>query len=222
VTPVEETTTTTATPAEQTTTTTTITVTPVEQTTTLISSYLAVDGGENRACRGASASDNNPSHYTKHELETLESCQHLCSSLPECVGIEYSTGRCEIWTRPQGIQASIQLAGFMCYRKAESVTTTATATPDGTFSGVDGGFDRACRGQNSGDNKAEYFTVASVASLDDCKQLCIQTSGCTGIEFIGSRCEVWTREDGIEATVELSGFMCLKYTPQARRLAPLV
>merc|ERR1711988_723974 len=58
VTPVEETTTTTAPPAEQTTTTT---VTTVEQTTTTTvttveqtnGAYLAVDGGENRACRGA-------------------------------------------------------------------------------------------------------------------------------------------------------------------------
>jgi len=216
VTPVEQTTTITATPVEQTTTSTST------STGSVIGSYLAVDGGENRACRGASASDNNPNHYTKHELETLESCQHLCSSMPECVGIEYSSGRCEIWTRTQGIQASIPLRGFMCYRKAEYLTTTATATPDTTFAGVDGGFDRACRGQNQGDNKAEYFTVASVASLNDCKQLCIQTSGCTGIEFSGSRCEVWTREEGIGATVELSGFICLKYAPQARQLSLLV
>lgn len=33
-----------------------------------------------------------------------------------------------------------------------------------------------------------------------------------GIEFKGSRCEVWTRPQGIEASRSLSGFWCLRYT----------
>ena len=35
----------------------------------------------------------------------------LQSSAPSCVGIEYSRGRCEVWTRPAGIGASIPLTG---------------------------------------------------------------------------------------------------------------
>ena len=31
-----------------------------------------------------------------------------------CVGVEYSAGRCEVWTRSSGIQASISLTGFVC------------------------------------------------------------------------------------------------------------
>lgn len=184
--------------------------------------YLDVDGGEDRACRGASASDNSPSHYTVHVgVETFDSCKQLCSSKPECVGIEYSGTRCEIWTRAEGIQSSIALGGFQCYRKASLMMTTSTTTPDVNFSPVDGGVDRACRGQDRGDNSNLYYTAMTATSLESCKELCIQASGCVGIEFKGSRCEVWTREEGIEASIELSGFTCLKYAPQ-RRLSVLI
>lgn len=31
----------------------------------------------------------------------------IIQAYPSCVGIEFSGGRCEVWTRPDGIQASI-------------------------------------------------------------------------------------------------------------------
>ena len=42
----------------------------------------------------------------------------------------------------------------------------------------------------------------------DCKQACRGHAGCKGIEYSAGRCEVWTREGGIEATVPLQGFKC--------------
>jgi len=51
--------------------------------------------------------------------------QFSANVVPEaqlCVGIEFSAGRCEVWTRPNGIQASIaprlQLA-LSCFIQAD-------------------------------------------------------------------------------------------------------
>eukprot|EP00931_Biecheleriopsis_adriatica_P057193 TRINITY_DN3391_c0_g1_i1.p1 TRINITY_DN3391_c0_g1~~TRINITY_DN3391_c0_g1_i1.p1 ORF type:complete len:454 (+),score=53.08 TRINITY_DN3391_c0_g1_i1:91-1362(+) len=92
--------------------------------------------------------------------------------------------------------------------------TSTTTTADGLiWEPVEGGLGRACRGSNSRDNSANYFAVHfGVASIDDCKTKCISTTGCVGIEFNdGGRCEVWTRADGIRASVAVAGFTCLRY-----------
>ena len=69
------------------------------------------------ACRGRDVNDNSAGHYTVHERWSLESCKELCLQLyPRCKGVEYSPGRCEIWTRPQGIYISKPLGGFTCLR----------------------------------------------------------------------------------------------------------
>eukprot|EP00438_Fugacium_kawagutii_P025438 Skav204283 [mRNA] locus=scaffold409:237022:238103:+ [translate_table: standard] len=140
-------------------------------------------------------------------------------------GIEFSTGRCEIWTRPEGIEASISLSGFMCYRAVTqsppsttsqtstvsytlttatvtstisltattSLTSTATlaSTPAAAplihlvgFRGVDGGFDRVCRGGDANDNNPSYFEVFDVDDLEACKDLCRSNSSCVGVESI--------------------------------------
>lgn len=41
-------------------------------------------------------------------LASLSACQSLCENTMGCKGVEYHiSGRCEIWTRPGGIEASI-------------------------------------------------------------------------------------------------------------------
>ena len=35
-----------------------------------------------------------------------------------CKGIEYSPGRCEVWTRAAGIKATAEVSGFECYSYA--------------------------------------------------------------------------------------------------------
>ena len=101
------------------------------------------------------------------------------------------------------------------------------------FIPVDAGVDRACRGENAADDSLSYKTLLTVSSLAECKQHCRANATCTGtmgiktvecqhalrlgphalvflpgIEFINTRCEVWTQE--IQATVAASGFQCLK------------
>ncbi|CAE7341355.1 unnamed protein product, partial [Symbiodinium pilosum] len=108
---------------------------------------------------------------------------------------------------------------------------TTTGTQDMVFSPVDGGIDRACRGATPGDNSADHYTVVSgVTSVAACQLECTRTEACIGIEHSGSRCEVWTRAGGIQASIELAGFTCLSYgglssttatTTSTRNLAPL-
>ena len=60
------------------------------------------------------AGDNHPSHYDVVSVQTLQECQEKCVEAAICVGIEYSLGRCEVWHRTEGIEASIELEGFLC------------------------------------------------------------------------------------------------------------
>jgi len=94
--------------------------------------FAAVDGGINRACRGAGSSDNAASYYTvMGGISSLDACKDSCRSMQSCVGIEYNSGRqrCEVWTRPEGIGASLQVSGYQCFHyTAEAGTTTTTTT----------------------------------------------------------------------------------------------
>jgi len=69
---------------------------------------------------------------------------------------------------------------------------------------------RACRGPGGvADNKPSYYDIRSAASLDLCKQICVATPSCTGIEWgKNNRCEVWTSVIGASKVV--SGYTCLR------------
>lgn len=82
--------------------------------------FHPVDGAENRACRGASVDDNLAEHYLVVQgIATAKECFAECTNNPTCKGIEFSPGRCEVWTRTAGIQQSAEHAGFQCYRYSE-------------------------------------------------------------------------------------------------------
>ena len=163
--------------------------------------WAPVDGGENRACRGSSPWDNSPSYYAVEQASSLAACQRLCEAR-ECVGVEFSGQRCELWT--EDIESSKELSGFTCLRYAES----AVLRP-GTFEAVDGAWDRACRGSNPSDNTASYYEVVPQWNLEGCQRLCQQTENCHGIEFSYRRCELWRRE--IQASLFLQGFSCWRF-----------
>ena len=60
-------------------------------------------GGEDRACRGESATDNSADYYVLHDVQHLAGCKALCAAAPVCYGLEYGGGRrCEIWTPHHG------------------------------------------------------------------------------------------------------------------------
>jgi len=190
------------------------TTTTTAATTSIITDdeFSPVDGGVGRACRGARPTDNLASYFqVLNGISSLRDCKAKClESRPKCIGIEYSLGRCELWTRSQGIQASIPLEGFSCW--SLPIPSTSMPTYAGRFEEVDGGENRVCRGANANDNKPNYYTVVNgIGGLELCKSECANTEGCVGIEFKGSRCEVWTRPQGIQASKPLVGYWCLRY-----------
>eukprot|EP00931_Biecheleriopsis_adriatica_P001304 TRINITY_DN10161_c0_g1_i1.p1 TRINITY_DN10161_c0_g1~~TRINITY_DN10161_c0_g1_i1.p1 ORF type:complete len:1243 (-),score=235.43 TRINITY_DN10161_c0_g1_i1:53-3733(-) len=173
--------------------------------------FQPVDGGVGRACRGQNPEDNRKSYYRKLTGMTLEGCKQECMQEELCQGIEYGqNGRCEVWIRAEGIQATAVSKKYGCWRY-----TQAKPKPNqpGSFEMADGGLDRACRGGNSRDNKARYYTKLLGVSLDACKAQCVIEPTCKGIEYreANQRCEVWTRPDGIEATAAVRGYTCLTY-----------
>lgn len=56
-------------------------------------------------------------------VATLEDCKSLCANFQGCVGIEYNAGgqRCEIWTRPEGIEVTKEAAGYVCLKYLPNV-----------------------------------------------------------------------------------------------------
>lgn len=191
----------------------------LSSTTTSTTSYVQsggrfefVDGGVDKACRGSSSDDNSKSYYTVIRLDA-DDCKQRCVETVGCQGVEFKGTRCEIWTRPRGIGASKHVSGFTCLRYVPEVFTTTTfIARTGTFEPVDGGNNRACRGANRDDNKNSYYIVRRLHAVA-CKDECTRTLGCQGIEFKGTRCEIWMRPEGIGASAEVFGFTCLRFLP---------
>jgi len=170
--------------------------------------FTPVDGGDDRACRGASTSDNSNSHYSVVSATSIDACKGECIGEAACVGIEFKGTRCEIWTRDGGIQASKQLTGYTCLRYDYPIQVR-----EGEFLPVDGGSNRVCRGSSASDNAASYFTVQSgVSSLESCQSNCREDASCTGVEYhVSGRCEIWVRANGPEASAQVDGYSCWRF-----------
>jgi len=166
--------------------------------------FRPVDGGVNRACRGADPNDNSASYFEVFTVTDLEDCKNRCRQRSGCVGIEFINTRCEVWTRRAGIEASFQLANYQCLEAL-------------AFHPVDGGIDRACRGASVTDNSADYYVVFSETSLAACKSRCEDTQACVGVEYSSGRCEVWTRSGGILASAAVAGFQCHQLSSPMRQ-----
>jgi len=126
-----------------------------------------------------------------------------------------------VWTRPEGIEVTKPLDGYVCLKylpNAPSTTSTTTTTINpALFRPVTGdGTEQVCRGDGPGDNKPEYFVVPSgVFTLEECKAECVALEECKGLEHhIAGRCELWIRPEGIGSTVGASGYTCLVYGPR--------
>lgn len=189
-----------------------------ESTTRMLRIFAPVGGGKNRACRGASASDNSADYYELFwHVSSIAECKAKCANQPQCKGIEYhSSGRCEVWTRSEGVQASAFVSGYTCFKYSlpDPVSETTPAVVPTLFEPVDGGEGRACRGASSSDNYTPYYHVLSgIHILEDCMGKCVMHPSCKGIEHNAGRgrCEVWVRTAGIQASAAVPGFTCLAY-----------
>eukprot|EP00439_Symbiodinium_sp_Y106_P067716 s2710_g11.t1 len=196
---------------------------PSTTTTTTIDPALFrgfQDDGSNQVCRGSGPGDNLAEYFTATwGVESLSACQAECLAVSStCKGIEFNeaAGRCEVWIRPEGIEATVASDGYRCLVYVPNLPTTTTVDPS-LFQPILGdGTGQVCRGDSIGDNLGSYFTVInSLDSIEECKASCVQEAGCKGIEYHTSgRCEVWTRPDGIGTTMALGGYTCLRYVPE--------
>mmetsp|Transcript_33456 Transcript_33456/g.77721 ORF Transcript_33456/g.77721 Transcript_33456/m.77721 type:complete len:521 (+) Transcript_33456:47-1609(+) len=150
-------------------------------------------------CRGANIDDNDQSYYRETQVESLQECEVACLEAGSCRALEFSEGdgRCELWRR--AVEATLPASGHVCSRVVE-------------FEPVDGGLDRACRGEHTGDNDGDYYELREVTSLAECKAACLNMAACQGIEFSAytERCELWTRVGGIRAARPALGHLCLR------------
>ena len=195
------------------------------------------DGGLERACRRFNPTESSPVYYVVHEVFTLDACKNKCILTAECTGVEYSPGRCEVWTYP--MESSQSMLGYVCLsfvstlpegetcfqwtrvegdgsvtnvdtHKCQSYTSSTSRLPDHLyFAPQDGGIGRACRGAHPNDNSLDYYVVHEVWNIDACKTKCILTAECTGIEYSPGRCEVWTYP--MESSKGLDGCACLSF-----------
>mmetsp|Transcript_147853 Transcript_147853/g.411756 ORF Transcript_147853/g.411756 Transcript_147853/m.411756 type:complete len:745 (+) Transcript_147853:87-2321(+) len=101
---------------------------------------------------------------------------------------------------------------YQCGQCSGRWITPGSSAP-GPWQAVDGGYDRACRGANSKDNKDAYYSVDSAATEEDCKRKCLASSCCTAIEYRASdgRCEIWLKK--VEASTSVGGFNCFRLEP---------
>ena len=180
-----------------------LTTTPTTTTTTTTTmSPLRGDGrifdrlGDDTACRGTTPQDNNPNYFEVVEgIRSAEACRELClQKLPRCKGIEFSPGRCELWTRKGGIFNTAPLAGSVCER---------FGWPVARFQ--DMGDNSECHGDYFGDREAEYYEryddhtaeYEPPRSLEDCKARCAASPVCFGIQYDYESgrniCMVWKR-----------------------------
>lgn len=142
-------------------------------------------------------------------LTSLEECKAWCvKEFPRCVGIEFSVGRCELWSRREGIAVTKPLSGFTCMRFG--------------WLGfhLQAGGNRACRGRYAGDNADSNYRLYSVKSFEECRAMCVAARICEGFEFSGARCEVWIQPINAVSSGELSGVNCYKRLPESQLLLP--
>ena len=184
--------------------------------------FVFVDGGINRACRGATASDIWESYYTlaisekdggvteNSTLLSLVECKDACLSLWNCKGIEYDSGQCKVWHHSDGIGTTVPKMGAVCMRLGPATLTTDA------FVQFHGGQDRSCRGSDASDTDPSYYVLfgpARARTLEECKILCVSNPDCRGVDFSDSGCQVWTKAGGILSTSSEKGSICLTYEP---------
>mmetsp|Transcript_32141 Transcript_32141/g.74041 ORF Transcript_32141/g.74041 Transcript_32141/m.74041 type:complete len:769 (-) Transcript_32141:155-2461(-) len=167
--------------------------------------FVEMDGGTDKVCRGQASWDNNNAYFVLWPAQTLSQCKERCRMTEGCKGIEYhQSGRCEVWTRPAGIQSTKDFSGYTCLRHVPY-----------EFETVGTGKDEACRGLAADDNSQWYYRLYLNETFSSCQRRCREASDvCKGIEVgPNGRCEVWTHVGGIHATTPVAHHSCHVFVP---------
>eukprot|EP00438_Fugacium_kawagutii_P014396 Skav221736 [mRNA] locus=scaffold542:449065:466066:- [translate_table: standard] len=116
----------------------------------------------------------------------MRGCKQRCRETTGCKGVEFGPyGRCEVWTREAGIQATATVEGYQCFRYVPF-----------EFELV--GEDQACRGITEEDSSYQHYRLHEMVNSSTCKDLCRKASDvCKGVELGPfGRCEIWTHVGG--------------------------
>lgn len=177
-------------------------------------------GEGNRACRGTRPTDNQDSYYEVYRnISSVDGCKALCvANQPRCKGMEYSLGRCEMWTREEGIASWFEpsLEGLNV-ANGQIFTCERYGWPAWYLQPMEGGTDKGCRGEHPNDKSTSYFVNSTVRNMEDCRALCVAADACHGLQFsmyadeMHGRCEIWKR--AIHATKSQPGVTCLRFEP---------
>lgn len=180
--------------------------------------FTPVDGGEGRACRGSTATDDAGSNFLLLEgVPSQEACMRHCHSTPQCTGIEFGNHVCEVWTVE--INASAAVEGYACLKLAPGEGPDPEVEPQSAGASLElrraMGQDRECRGAEAGDRSPAYFDATEAPTLEGCERLCLSRAACAGIEYgPGNVCNVW--RTALKASVPREGVVCIpSHHPEA-------
>mmetsp|Transcript_23813 Transcript_23813/g.66903 ORF Transcript_23813/g.66903 Transcript_23813/m.66903 type:complete len:406 (-) Transcript_23813:278-1495(-) len=81
--------------------------------------FEPVDGGADRACRGADTDDDADTNKVVWPSPSLRHCQKKCLRWTYCTGIEFGMGRCEVWK--VAILVTVPKQGYHCFRHKPSL-----------------------------------------------------------------------------------------------------
>merc|ERR1712039_721640 len=98
-------------------------------------------------------------------------------------------------------------ANFACYRYY-SLLPDEPSEVVMAFEPMDGGSNRACRGNDAWDNSDQYFVKRRAGTLETCEALCLALDQqCHGVEYhLSGRCDLWTRS--MKATTTMYRHQC--------------
>jgi hypothetical protein len=169
--------------------------------------------GNETACRLSPAdftSDGNGT-VSKQWTGSLDACKAACHSNLTCTGIEfYFNGGCELWFKPIGHSISVTGFGMECFTYLASTSSTTTALPATSMAWQSFGPNTVCRADSADFTADGRGTATSVNAPDliHCQRTCEEMHTCVGVEFVNTRCELWTKKIGF--TRNVTSYECLE------------
>ena len=159
----------------------------------LLDAFWQVDG-DDRACRGATRDDLQPSYYTSvgpDKAGSLEACKGLCVRTAGCNAVQFTSSECQLWTRSAGVEATVAQPGSTCLLFQP-------------FRPVDGSQDRLCVG-------TPQPSAVAANSLASCQMMCQDSEWCAGVSLDATNnCFIFSGEFSSQAN---QGSQCVSYQP---------
>ena len=141
--------------------------------------FEPVDGGTGRACRGATATDNNPGNYDVIQGTDDATAVYLFNT-------NHFFAIYIVRASLLGPSAFAE-RGFSSWRLPSSMCSGKALRDHSIYSNIE---------NDCVNLQLQLFCLFNFVHVDR-----VEAPSCVGIEFSAGRCEVWTRTDGIQATI---------------------